>query len=431
MARKSDSARARRAAEEIVGRLRDAGHVAYFAGGCVRDELLGLEPTDYDVATDATPQRVAALFDHTNEVGAAFGVVLVGLERGGPVVEVATFRSDGAYSDRRRPDDVRFSDPESDARRRDFTVNALFLDPLAPPTPGAPGASGRVIDFVGGIADLGRRTLRAVGEADQRLAEDHLRALRGVRLAARLNFSLDGATARAIREHATELQGVSRERIGDELRRMMGHPTRAIAVGLLQELRLDVAILDKPTRGAGLARAVAALPMETPYATALAAWALDRHAEPGEALPQTQVAGLVSRWRGALCLSNEETISLRDTLHGVGLLTQGWTRLSVALRKRAAAEGWFTDALSVLDSLDRVVSLERAEAVRRDVAELAGRHGGLKPEPWVNGDLLVAKGLKPGPAFKKILDEVYDAQLEGRVSGPEQAVALAVELSRR
>ena len=183
--------RARQAATWIVRTLHDAGHIAYFAGGCVRDGLLGLHPTDFDIATDAPPQRVQGLFKRTAEVGAAFGVVLVHVtpeEMGAPggrrdavSVEVATFRSDGPYTDARRPDVVHFSDPQSDARRRDFTINALFLDPLQPAdeatrSVGAPDLQGRVIDYVGGVADLKGRVLRAVGDPEKRLAEDHLRA---------------------------------------------------------------------------------------------------------------------------------------------------------------------------------------------------------------------------------------------------------------
>src|SRR5690606_2366392 len=172
---------------DIASTLRSHGHIAYFAGGCVRDALLGHPPTDYDIATDATPDRVQSLFDRTAAVGAHFGVVLV--KRRGVTVEVATFRSEGPYSDQRRPDSVTFSDPESDARRRDFTINALFLDPLA---------GDKVIDFVGGRQDLKAGVVRAVGDPEARLAEDHLRALRAVRFTARLGFRLDQATAKAI-----------------------------------------------------------------------------------------------------------------------------------------------------------------------------------------------------------------------------------------
>src|SRR5688572_17117161 len=259
MARAADPAQARAAATEIVARLRGSGHAAYFAGGCVRDELLGLHPTDYDVATDAPPQRIRELFPRTAEVGAAFGVMLVHLYRaggGGITVEVATFRAEGPYSDARRPDTVRFSDAPTDAARRDFTINALFLDPLA--APDAPAIEGHVVDYVGGVADLRAGVVRAVGDPHQRLAEDHLRALRAVRFTARLGFALDPATADAVRQHAAELRGVSRERIGEEVRRMMGHPSRARAAELLAQLGLDVPVLEEPAAAAP-ARCLAAL----------------------------------------------------------------------------------------------------------------------------------------------------------------------------
>ncbi|MEC9373787.1 MAG: CCA tRNA nucleotidyltransferase, partial [Planctomycetota bacterium] len=222
---------ARQVATRIVKRLREKGFTAYFAGGCVRDELLGQHPTDYDVATDATPDDIRGLFNSTNEVGASFGVMLVHMF--GRTVEVATFREEDEYTDRRRPDRVHYSDAPNDARRRDFTINALFLDPLAEPEDGAETAGfgrvdGVVIDYIGGVADLKAGIVRAVGDPEKRLSEDHLRALRAVRFAARLEFLLDPDTAAAVRRHATDLEGVSRERIGHELRKMLGHPTRAI-----------------------------------------------------------------------------------------------------------------------------------------------------------------------------------------------------------
>jgi poly(A) polymerase len=243
MARAADPIRARAAAEAVVRALRRKGHEAYFAGGCVRDELLGLHPTDFDVATDATPPVVRSLFRGTHEVGEAFGVLLV--PQDACVIEVATFRAEGAYSDSRRPDSVRFSTPADDAARRDFTINALFLDPLAPAEAGS-GAAGRVIDLVGGLADLRAGVLRAVGDPDARLTEDHLRALRAVRFASRLGFEIEPATASAIARHAAELRGVSRERIGQEVRRMLTHPARARAAAIMQQLGLDAAALNEP-----------------------------------------------------------------------------------------------------------------------------------------------------------------------------------------
>jgi poly(A) polymerase len=326
----------RNAAMQVVRTLRGAGHLAYFAGGCVRDELLGLPPADFDVATDATPDRVRTMFPRASEVGKAFGVVIVLID--GHVIEVATFRADGTYSDSRRPDQVRFSTPDDDARRRDFTVNALYLDPLADPgknPPGLPRApiSGAVIDLVGGVPDLHARVIRAVGDPEQRLAEDHLRALRAARLAAKLGFRVDEGTARAIRAHAAELRGVSRERIGDEVRRMLSHPSRAAAAGLMADLGLVKPVLgvDPPPAGAE-GGALSTLPTTAAYATALGAWAMDL----GLLSDAGDLGTVASAWRTALCLSNAERDALRDLLEGLPLLLGNWSGLGVAVRKRAA-----------------------------------------------------------------------------------------------
>ncbi len=236
--RSEEQLRAQRAfAESIVRRLRDAGFVAYFAGGCVRDQLLGRTPVDFDVATNAPPDRVRALFPRgqTQEVGSAFGVVLIRPPRrsGLQPVEVATFRREFEYRDGRHPDRVEFTDAKTDAQRRDFTINGLFYDPI----------KGRVIDHVDGQEDLRRGIVRAIGNPDKRFDEDKLRMLRAVRIAAALNFRIDPETAQAIRRHAHELVQVSAERIADELRRMLVHPTRARAVELCHECGLLAVIV--------------------------------------------------------------------------------------------------------------------------------------------------------------------------------------------
>jgi tRNA nucleotidyltransferase/poly(A) polymerase len=443
MARATDPIRAKQAATHIVRTLQGAGYVAYFAGGCVRDGLLGLHPTDYDVATDAPPQRVRALFPRTAEVGAAFGVVLVHVtpdDAGNRAsaqqlvsVEVATFRSDGPYSDARRPDTVRFSDPRSDAQRRDFTINALFLDPLAPADDSgatlAPGdLQGRIIDFVGGVEDLKRRIVRAVGDPDRRLAEDHLRALRAVRFAARLGFTLDVTTGEAITRHAAALRGVSRERIGEELRRMLAHPARAAALGMLQRLTLDAPVLNEAPLNAPLA-ITAGLPANAGTTTALAAWAVDREtARRGIGTAWlSDVTGdeVARRWRGALMLSNDETQDLEDELSDSWAITQRWIGMRVSQRKRLAARPVFGKSLQIVRAWNRAV----ADGVEKDIARLAGDGVGINPEPLVTGDDLVTAGMKPGPRFKGVLDEVRDAQLEGRLKNKQEGMELARRLS--
>lgn len=413
------SANARDAATAVVRDLRDAGHVAYFAGGCVRDELLGHPPNDYDVATDATPGRLTEIFKHTRQVGAHFGVIHV--HRLGHVIETATFRADAAYSDKRRPDAVRFSDAREDAVRRDFTVNALFLDPLdnGPSPPRSP-AGGRVIDFVGGMDDLARHVLRAVGNPDQRLAEDHLRALRAVRLASKLAFTIDAPTAAAIVRHATELAGVSRERIGDEVRLMLAHASRARAVRLLHDLRLDGPVLQEACLGEHELRYLTDLDPTAPVPLALAAWALDR----GHA-PERPADQLVHRWRAALCLSNQEDAAVRSYLTLLAELHSQWSAGEVAKQKRMAAAHGFHGALHLLRTRDSALAHEVSE--RRD--RLAATASGLHPPPLLGGDELIRAGLRPGPRFKELLELVYDAQLEDRIANREEAVRLAKELA--
>lgn len=422
----------RAAAQRIVLRLRAHGFTAYFAGGCVRDELLGRRPDDYDIATDATPNAVRDIFKSALEVGAHFGVVIVKMD--GAVIEVATFRTDGPYTDRRRPDSVRFSTAREDAARRDFTVNALFLDPspevagpVRQPERGAAPAGvvhdpprehrvdgGLVIDYVGGVEDMHRRVLRAVGNPDARLAEDHLRALRAARLAAKLGFEVDPATAGAVKAHAAELGGVSRERIGEEVRRMLDHPSRARAATLLGEMGLASVILETvPGSGGGLMH-LAGLPAECPWPTPLAAWLLDA------GLPADGRAA-VARLRRPLCLSNEEGAALYATLDSLARLEHEWPRLSVAQKKRLASGAWFQAALSLM----AIRRASEADTVTKEVRELSAVHGGLAPPPMVTGDDLIRAGFVPGPGFKRLLDEVYDAQLEGRVRNQAEGMELA------
>ncbi len=436
MVQVADPVRARAAALDLVQRLRGAGFVAYFAGGCVRDELLGLHPSDYDVATSAKPGEIAALLPlprfSTHFVGEAFGVTLV--KAGDVHVEVATFRSDGTYTDKRRPDAVVFSSPTEDAQRRDFTMNALFLDPLSgekTPARGGGSVAGTVIDFVGGVADLHAGVLRAVGDPHQRLAEDHLRALRAVRFAARYGMAIEPATAAAITAHAGDLAGVSRERIGEELRRMLTRagPARAAAMKLLAELKLDVPVFGQAAeREPGAWPALSAVPVGANVGCLLAAAMVDRHgpiADGGGEVAWRSAWGneVAAAWRERLCLSNDEMHAISGTLATLDLLMVAWEGGSVAGQKRIAARGHFGVAVAVLGGYWPV----RAAGMRARVVELEVIGPGIAPAPILTGSELIAAGLKPGPAFKQLLDLVYDAQLEGRVTD----LAGALELARR
>ena len=416
----TDPSPAREAALRVVRTLRDAGHEALFAGGCVRDALLGLEPTDFDVATDAPPERVQELFRRTQAVGAAFGVVLVHQKVGGArrSTEVATFRTDGAYADGRRPDGVTFATAEEDAQRRDFTCNGLFSDPLhaTPESAGHPLADADgVIDFVGGRADLAAGVLRAIGVPAERFAEDHLRLLRLVRFAARFGFRLDPATAEAAQAAAPRVAGVAAERVGEELRRVLtaAAPAPALGVRLLQDLSLA-----EPALGPGEGRPPATLAAlgDAPHATALATLALDRHGAPADAS-----AVVRGRWAASLCLPNAVADDAVAALLGLDRL-RGWDALGVPQRKRlASSPGFHAGAFALLRATDP----DAARRVGADLDALAADGVGLAPRPLLDGRALIAAGLRPGPAFKGLLDAAYDAQLAGEVTDAAGALGFA------
>jgi poly(A) polymerase len=391
----------RAAAAGVAGALIEAGFTAYFAGGCVRDRLMGHEPKDYDIATDARPEQVKAIFPRAQSVGESFGVMLV--RRKGHVIEVATFRTDGVYSDGRHPDAVAFSDAEHDARRRDFTINGLFEHPL----------TAEIIDHVGGQADIEAQLVRAIGDPARRLHEDQLRMLRAVRFAARFHFTIEAATAEAIRAAAGELKGVSRERIGQEVKWMLSDANRAVAAWEMQYLDLDGVVLMEEHLTVAPQR-LGRLGEQAAYPAALAAWLLDRH-EPRGGDP----GAIARRWGEALMLSNAEQKALTGCLDVHQTLLGPWRQLGVAGQKRLATSEAFDAALLVL----RAEDLQAFVDVRRRVAELA--ESGLAPDPLIAGDDLVEAGFQPGPAFKHILDGVYDAQLEGSITTREEALAIA------
>lgn len=468
----------RDAAVQIVSALQRAGHVAYLAGGCVRDELLGFHPKDYDVATNARPDKVRAMFGHTRYVGQSFGVVQVhvaGADRGqGYTVEVATFRSEWGYEDGRRPTSIHYTDARSDAQRRDFTINGLFEDPLAG------DSDQQIIDFVGGRADLASGLVRAIGDPAQRFGEDYLRMLRAVRFASRLGFRIEEATARALRPLAQRLSHISRERIGQELMWMLtpgvppggdtstGVDSRsAEAIRMIQQLHLDGPVLneqpaDPPLKtvcglagwsptGAGPVptsppQAVTQAGAQRGYATILAAWLVDRHllspmgfsmsSEPGPtplahrpesfvtALDQMVLGALASvlrRWRDALSLSNEHRDDLRDVLRMLPKAL-AWGQLSVAQRKRLLAQRLWPQVLALSGALSFVPGVsERVNLIERECGRLLAE--GVSPVPWVDGNDLIVMGRKPGPQFRRLLEAVYDAQLDGTVTSRQEALA--------
>lgn len=397
------------AAVELIRVLRQHEHLAYLAGGCVRDILLGVEPKDFDVATDATPEQIKGYFRKTASVGAAFGVMLV--RDFGETIEVATFRSDGVYTDARRPDTVEFSSPQEDAQRRDFTINALFMDPLAD------DEEHTIIDLVCGLSDIRDRVLRAVGDPDARLREDHLRALRAVRFASKYGLSIEQRTRDAITHGASELGGVSIERIGEEIRRMLMHSSRASACTLIDELALDNAIFQDSSSFDP--RVMRSLPPSVVYPLALVALAIGRGFDIKES-PDS----ICSHYRSSLDLSNTDRDGMRLILDCLRRFELEWDQLCESGRKRLVSREWAGEALAILDATDP----GRAATIHSEIERLRARFGGLSPEPLIVGADLIKLGLAPGPSFKKILDRVYDEQLEGRVGSKPQAISFVQHL---
>ena len=349
------------------------------------------------------------------------------------VIEVATFRSEGEYLDGRRPSSVRFTSAEQDARRRDFTINGIFLDPL----------TGRFIDHVGGQEDLKAKRLRAIGEPADRFREDHLRLLRAIRFAARFDLQIEPLTADAMRLHAPSLRRISPERIAEELRLMLTPPTRGKAWRLLWDYALvdeifrflasaeDVAF--DPGRSIFLALAPAE-PVDFGLALSAATWDFDRQARRADPaslqLPDSTKAQRMNlAMRQALRISNEESDQLQDTLLGVwALLSDGPPTLAGKMRflARPCARG----SMQLLEALRRIgYRAEEISALLAELAQLALTP--FAPPPLINGDDLTAAGLRPGPAFRKILDGVYDAQLEKRIETREQALDLAMKLANK
>lgn len=420
-----EGAAARQAATQVVRRLQESGHIAYFAGGCVRDQLLGKEPDDYDVATDAQPDRVTELFPRAQRVGEAFGVMLVRMRR--CAVEVATFRAEWGFADGRHPDHVRYTDARTDAFRRDFTINGLFFDPVTE----------EIHDFVGGREDLRERKLRAIGKPEERLAEDYLRMLRAVRFAARLGFEIEPQTAQAIRLHAADLGRISRERIGMEVAAMLQDPHRARAADLLEDFALDAQALGEPNLRSSRA-VLGALEEGADYPTALAAWLIDRHLashggrptdwkQAAERIGQIKTVQKGRHWRDALMLSNEQRQGLIGLIEGLSAGLD-WKNLTMARRKRLLGRH---DWPGLGRLLGAVLGVYGGQDVWRAMLEETGPYWtqGVKPDPLVTGDDLIAQGLRPGPRFKEILDAVYDAQLENRVADKAAALAEALRMT--
>ncbi|MGI9430531.1 MAG: CCA tRNA nucleotidyltransferase [Bythopirellula sp.] len=403
----ADPTSQREFALKVVRQLRDAGHEALWAGGCVRDELLGKLPEDYDVATRARPEQVREIFGkrRTLAIGASFGVIAVLGGKQLEPIEVATFRSDGAYLDGRHPTEVRFTTAAEDAQRRDFTMNGLFYDPIEK----------QVIDYVGGEQDLHQGMIRAIGDPDARFGEDKLRMLRAVRFATTFGFDIDGPTLAAIRSMADDVKIVSAERIGMELRRVLVHAQRDRGVlllhesGLLRPLLPGVADLAEQDVTAWQ-ELLACLQRMEDASLSVAFAALMRHADD---LSCVRAQGREFRFtnkeieRTTWLLEKLETVERATTLP--------WPQLQRVLVQEGAAD---------LLSLASAIWGAAHEGVKTCQQRISLPNEQFNPEPLVTGDDLVAHGLQPGKYFGELLDFVRDAQLENQVADQQQALRL-------
>ena len=412
-----DPAAAREFALVVVGRLRSAGHEAVWAGGCVRDELLGRTPADYDVATSARPDQVRAVFGnrHTLAVGAAFGVITVLGPRGAGQVEVATFRSDAAYTDGRHPAGVTFTNAREDALRRDFTINGLFLDPI----------TGDVHDYVEGRADLTAGIVRAIGNAAMRFGEDHLRMLRAVRFAAGFGFALEEQTQAAIVRMAHLVTTVSPERVAAELRAIVARPGRRRALELLVQT--------------GLAREV--LPEVAPAdgaAAAHAAW--HDSARIIDALDEPEIASALAVLTAALPPETPRRIAARLRLSTRELKTACWLHEAVACvdgtgevdldqRPWSQLQPWLAhDAAFLLADVLRARAAcghGSAAAARWVTAKLQMPQEQLDPPPLVTGNDLLAAGVPAGRAIGQVLAALRALQLDGVLTTRDAALEWA------
>ena len=429
--------------------LRQHGFQAYLVGGCVRDLLLGREPADFDVATSATPAQVMETFPETYAVGAQFGVVLVPSPGGecadgeegtskSYVVEVATFRSDLGYSDGRHPDEVRFTqDPREDVARRDFTINGMMLDPV----------TGEVLDFVGGRKDLEAKLIRAIGDPNRRFGEDRLRMLRAVRFAARFEYEIEADTLAAIRQLASDVHLVSRERVRDELTKMLteGHARRAFLLldqtGLLKEVLPEISLMKgvkqppefHPEGDVFVHTLLLLENLPLPCPPTLAWGALlhdvgkpatfrvapdrirfDGHVEVGVKIAEEICTGLR--------FSNHDTdqvLSLVDNHMRFGHVT----RMKESTLKKFMRLPGFDEHLALhrADSLASHGNLSTYDFLQNKLAEIPPEN--IRPSALMTGDDLIAAGYVPGPRFREILEAVEDAQLEGRLLSREDALA--------
>ena len=391
----------------ILKKLRKAGYQSLFAGGCVRDMLLGSRPHDYDIATDATPDQVAAIFRRTIMVGAQFGVAMV--MQKDHMCEVATFRNDDSYSDGRRPDSVTFSTPKEDALRRDFTINGMFFDPI----------ENKVIDFVGGQTDLKKNIIRTIGNPCQRFAEDHLRIMRAIRFATRLNFEIEPQTFNAIKKFAPKIVEISGERIFDELNKMFTKDSAHIAFAQLEKTKIAQKILpelfeNKNQFDIALKLLSAVSKFKKPILNFGAILFY---------LNKKQIKKIIRRW-------GQSNNLLRSLIYFVENNNRWENAASIELcdfKRLISNSDWellrklFRSA-EFLETYKNTQSIRIAKRVNKIDPKL------ISPKLFVTGEDLKQLGLTEGRKLGAILRKLTDSQLNEELTSRAQALKLAKKL---
>ena len=424
------------AAIDIIGKLQEKGHIAYLAGGCVRDMLRGETPKDYDIATSALPEEITSIFTKTREVGVHFGVVIVIVNN--QAFDVATFRNDGSYKDGRHPEEVTFSTPQDDTARRDFTVNGIFFDPI----------SEKYIDFVEGKSDIDKKVIRAIGEPNLRFQEDHLRLLRAIRFAARFDYEIEAETWNSIKSNASGISKISKERIRDELTKILLNENRVLGFDLLVESGLMEHIIPEILQLKGCeqppqfhpegdvfvhTRLMLSLLKDAPSIELVLSVLLHDIGKPATYSFDEEADRIRFNGHDKLGAEMSEQI-LRDLKFSnsiiedvVQMVANHMTfkdvqKMRQSKLKRFMSRSTFNDEIELhrVDCLGSWGGLDNYDFLNKKVVEFANEP--IIPQPLLTGKDLIELGWSPGPDLGQTLNSVQDMQLEGKLNSKDEAL---------
>ena len=424
------------AAIDIIGKLQEKGHIAYLAGGCVRDMLRGEIPKDYDIATSALPEEITSIFSKTREVGVHFGVVIVIVNN--QAFDVATFRNDGSYKDGRHPEEVTFSTPQDDTARRDFTVNGIFFDPI----------SEKYIDFVGGKSDIDKKVIRAIGDPNLRFQEDHLRLLRAIRFAARFNYEIEADTWNSIKTNASGISKISKERIRDELTKILLNENRVLGFDLLVESGLMEHIIPEILQLKGCeqppqfhpegdvfihTRLMLSLLKNDPSIELVLSVLLHDIGKPATYSFDEEADRIRFNGHDKLGAEMSDQILrelkfsnsiIEDVVQMVAnhMTFKDVQNMRQSKLKRFMSRSTFNDEIELhrVDCLGSWGGLDNYDFLNKKMIEFANEP--IIPQPLLTGKDLIELGWSPGPDLGQTLNSVQDLQLEGKLNSKDEAL---------